>query len=246
VPETPLECQGIDADLSALIDAELDAGRASEVRAHVAGCERCAARLEALERVDRRLAETLSPPVPADLAERVAARLAADAAPVSRPRTAPPPRVHRGLRAAAALAAAAAVGLVVWFGLPEDPTRPGPQIARAPETPEPLVPEPRLAGDSVASVPLPADDPVASLPLPVADPVASLPLPVADPVVPEPLEDSGPALAAAPTPEIAEEELDAAALLLAMDELADPDDLGLVANLELVELLVDLGLPEGA
>ena len=45
--------------------------------------------------------------------------------------------------------------------------------------------------------------------------------------------------------ELSYEQLDDVAILLAVDELAEPDDMGLVANLELVEMLVDLGPPEG-
>ena len=211
MPETPVGCRAFDEDLSALIDAELDARRVSEVRSHVAGCVRCAARLEALERVDRRLTEVSPPAVRSDLSERMAARLASEARPVPGPT--PPPRVRREWRAAGALAAAAVIGLAVWFGLPEDPTRPGPQIARLPDPPEPVPAELAPAREPAGTV-LPGERVVE--------------------------------FAAAPTPDVGEEELDDAALLLAMDELADPDDLGLVANLELVELLVDLGLPEGA
>ena len=46
-------------------------------------------------------------------------------------------------------------------------------------------------------------------------------------------------------PALADRDVDDVALLLAVAELAESDDRGLVANLELLEMLVDLGPPEG-
>lgn len=205
--EIPADCLPFDADLSALMDAELDAGREAEVRAHVAGCPRCERRLAALGDVDRALADVPAPEVSADLSRRLAARLRGEMppAPIARRRAGTaPPRVERrglGLRVAGALAAAAAVGLAVLLGLPgEEPGR-RPQLASEP-------------GPALVAVE------------PVSDRI--------DEGMPE------------PPPAFADEELEDLALVLALENLVEPDDIGLVANLELVELLVDLGPPEGA
>lgn len=212
--EIPADCLPFDADLCALIDAELDAEREAEVRAHVEGCPRCALRLAALGNVDLALADVPAPEVPADLSRRLAAQLASEAPPapiaLRRARTVPPRAERRGLglRVAGALAAAAAVGLAVFLGLPGEEPEVGPQLAREPV---PAIPE--------------------SLPVPVAvDPVSER---IAE-LMPE------------PPPALADEDLEDVALMLALAELAEPDDVGLVANLELLELLVDLGPPEGA
>ena len=65
-------CAGWDEELSALLDGELDPGQREEVEVHVASCERCSERVEALRAVDARLGEIplpeisgrLSPPRP--------------------------------------------------------------------------------------------------------------------------------------------------------------------------------------
>jgi len=206
--EIPADCLPFDEDLSALIDAELNAEREAEVRAHVEGCPRCALRLAALGNVDLALADVPAPEVPADLSRRLAARLASEAP--RRAQTAPPgaERRGRGLRVAGGLAAAAAVGLAVFLGLPDEEPERGPQLARAPV---PAIPE--------------------SLPMSV----------VVDPVVERTAE-----VMPEPPSALADEDLEDLVLMLAVEKLAEPDDMGLVANLELVEMLVDLGLPEGA
>ena len=65
MPEISAECSAIAEDLSALLDEELAAGRSTEVRAHVAACPHCAARLAELGNVDRVLAG-LATPAPLD------------------------------------------------------------------------------------------------------------------------------------------------------------------------------------
>jgi len=244
VSKIPADCLPFEEDLSALIDAELDEWREAEVRAHVEACPRCAGRLEALSDVDRALGEVPVPEVPADLSRRLAARLASDApvalrrrqlasdAPVARRRRQPAPR---GLRVAGALAAAAAVALVVLLGLPGEPPERGPQLARAPAVTEPrIAPEPTVAELEVAPEPAAVELEVARAPA-VTERVA------VDPV-PERIAEVMPEL----SPAFVDQELEDVALLLAVDELADSHDLGLVANLEFVEMLVDLGPPEGA
>ena len=54
--EIPAACAGYAPDLSALLDGELCEEREVEVREHAESCARCAARLEALRRVDGWLA----------------------------------------------------------------------------------------------------------------------------------------------------------------------------------------------
>ena len=96
---------------------------------------------------------------------------------------------------------------------------------------------------------LPGEEPevgqqLAREPVPVPEPAIpeSLPMPVAVDPVSERIAELMPE----PPPALADEDLEDVALVLALAELAEPDDVGLVANLELLELLVDLGPPEGA
>jgi anti-sigma factor RsiW len=71
----PATCQAYEADLSALLDGELEPAREAEVRAHAAGCARCAERLARLARVDEALRSLPDAETPADLAERLRVRL---------------------------------------------------------------------------------------------------------------------------------------------------------------------------
>jgi anti-sigma factor RsiW len=216
VPEIPVDCLPFDEDLSALIDSELDEGREAEVRAHVETCSHCAGRLEALGSVDRALADIPVSEVPADLSRRLAARLATTGAPVVQRRRRAPPPARRWQRAAGALAAAAVVAVAVFLGLPGEPPQRSPRLALEPELAEPrLALEPELAEPRVE---LAAVDPV-----------------------PKRRDEAG----FERLPALADRDVDDVALLLAVAELAESDDRGLVANLELLEMLVDLGPPEG-
>ena len=73
-------CDGFSGDYSAFLDGELDgdleAGRAAQMRAHVADCAHCAAELEALSSVDLLLRAAPAPVVPTDLGARLHARIA--------------------------------------------------------------------------------------------------------------------------------------------------------------------------
>ena len=80
------ECEGFAEDYSALLDGELDAGRAVQMRAHVEGCAYCEAELQALRNVDAMLRAAPAPEVPSDLHARLRARIAAEN---SRPQTCP-------------------------------------------------------------------------------------------------------------------------------------------------------------
>lgn len=216
MPEIPVDCLPFDEDLSALIDSELDEGREAEVRAHVETCSHCAGRLEALGSVDRALADIPVSEVPADLSRRLAARLATTGAPVVQRRRRAPPPARRWQRAAGALAAAAVVAVAVFLGLPGEPPQRSPRLALEPELAEPrLALEPELAEPRVE---LAAVDPV-----------------------PKRRDEAG----FERLPALADRDVDDVALLLAVAELAESDDRGLVANLELLEMLVDLGPPEG-
>ncbi|MDJ0852970.1 MAG: zf-HC2 domain-containing protein, partial [Myxococcota bacterium] len=86
--DVPASCLPFDEDLSALVDDELGAEREAEVREHLAGCPRCAQRLEALCDVDLTLASLPAPEVSGDLRARLAARIAADRQAVAPPQAA--------------------------------------------------------------------------------------------------------------------------------------------------------------
>ncbi len=238
MPEIPVDCLPFDEDLSALIDSELDEGREAEVRAHVETCSHCAGRLEALGSVDRALADIPVSEVPADLSRRLAARLATTGAPVVQRRRRAPPPARRWQRAAGALAAAAVVAVAVFLGLPGEPPQRSPRLALEPELAEPrLALEPELAEPRLALEPELAE-PLLALEPELAEPRVELA--AVDPV-PKRRDEAG----FERLPALADRDVDDVALLLAVAELAESDDRGLVANLELLEMLVDLGPPEG-
>jgi len=217
---TAAACEAFAAELSALIDAELAPESEAALRAHLADCARCRERLEALCDVDLELAGAARvPAVPADLWERLSARVAADGAAVApaaragsgRRHPAPRRRVRlpRPLWSAAIAAAAAAV-----LYLAVTRTEPGPPLERSP------------AAVEVAETP-PAPAPAA-------------------PVAPEspPATDSSRALAQAP-PAPAAAEADPLEVASEEDlgvvlELETIEDLDVIANLELLESWLDL------
>jgi anti-sigma factor RsiW len=156
MPELAAICREIDADLSALIDAELAPEREAELRVHLDDCDRCAQRLQDLCNVDLALADLAVPRVAADLGQRLAARIASDAGEESEPvpdtvspkrsRTATPrqPRrwPRRRLTSAAVVAAAVLLAIVVanWQGSEIDPDES--QLARTPRSMAPDVTPP--------------------------------------------------------------------------------------------------------
>ena len=176
----PATCRAFEEDLSALLDGELEPAREAEVRAHTAGCARCAERLARLARVDEALRSLPDAETPADLAERLRVRLdeerrrssaSAEDRGRSLPRgrssdeargrsldarQAPPsqraqPRRRRWLPfAATALAAVLALYLV--FGRPR-PAGEEPTLAERERT----APEPEIARREVPSEPLPEE-----------------------------------------------------------------------------------------
>jgi len=176
-------CAPFEADLSALVDGELDPGREAEVREHLSGCAACRERLEALCDVDLALASIAVPPVPAGLRERLGERIARDAAApdgrdASRPapvRPRAPRRPRRRLwrpALGAALAAAAALALYLALG-GLDSFRP--LQKPAPEPPVAVtVPERAPAGGEIAQAPaVPPPEAARQEVEPAADPLAN-------------------------------------------------------------------------
>ena len=208
------------------------------MRAHVDACGYCAAELRALCDADLALSELATPQLPDDLQARLARRLAnevPDVQPLRRARH-PAPRA-RLVRVAGGLAAVAAVVLAVLLGLPGDDSERETSVAVEPAPPAPAAdaeirdaPPLELAG-SPPAVPEAAPDPTP--PALVSDP----PVRVADAPTPEP-GTAEPALA-----ELAGASDEDVALIL---ELGVVEDLELLANLDLLEALVDLGVAEGA
>jgi anti-sigma factor RsiW len=167
----PASCAAFEADLSALLDGELERARESEVRAHLAGCARCTERLARLARVDEALRSLPPAEVPAGLGERLRARIGAEERVGasdrrgSRERGPAPTRRRRWIPlAATALAAAASLALYLLVARPrpaqEEPPvavveRPAPEreIARRepPAQPGTEVPEADLEAIAAAS-----------------------------------------------------------------------------------------------
>jgi anti-sigma factor RsiW len=138
VAEIARDCLAFDAELSALLDGELGAGPLARVEAHLAGCARCRGRLAELRAVDLALAALPERAAPADLAERLARRLAAW-------RRAPGVAASR-VAAWLAVPAAAAAALVLYLALRPTPAPEGPALAREPLA-APAPGEPAAPGD---------------------------------------------------------------------------------------------------
>ena len=228
VPDFPRACTTYEEHLSALIDGELTGELGQAVRSHVDTCPHCSAHCDALRRVDGLLVEAPAPAVPADLRQRLAARIEADRAapelpPYARRRPATPaPRrptarapsqLRRYAQPAAVFAAAAAAALVLFWtvrsGEPPRPDAPvAPPIAHtAPEPARPTTPEPMPA-----------------------------PTPAPTPARPVPREET---LVAETPPEVDLEAIDEEELALAL-EMEMLEDLEVIANLDLLTRLVEL------
>ncbi len=113
----PHEVHASDSDLSAYLDAELDAAARCRVENHLAACPRCAARLADFRHLAAEFARLPRESLGCDLAGVIAGRLAEEA----RPR----PRVHAsgwrgllplGFGAAASVALGIAMGAVLFGG----------------------------------------------------------------------------------------------------------------------------------
>jgi anti-sigma factor RsiW len=101
-----MTCDEAEILLHALIDGELDAGHASEVEAHVAGCPRCAETLAAYRQMSQAIAAAdLRYTAPLALRRRIEASLPQARAPSRR-------AVLKGFAMGSAVSALAATGLV--------------------------------------------------------------------------------------------------------------------------------------
>ncbi len=254
--DVPASCQPFDEDLSALVDEELGPEREAEVRAHLAGCSRCAQRLEALCDVDLTLAGLPAPEVPGDLRARLAARIAAEPARIAAepeapraaapppPRRAPPPR-RRSRSALWMTAAAAALALAVWVAVRSEPgVAPQAPLARTPApapeavpTPVPDPPALLVAVEEPPEAPAGPEEP-APAPTPVA-----VEQPTPAPAPPEPALEAPLQVAEAGLPELADLEEADVALLLELDAV---QDLEVIANLDLLERFLALEERRGA
>ena len=111
-----MTCSTTSSELSALLDDELLPERAAAVRAHVAGCSRCRADLQALESVRRALRTGVAGDVP-DLVVPIITRIEQERAGGAR-------RSEWKARAKIAAVAAAAAAVVLagaWLPGPDDP-----------------------------------------------------------------------------------------------------------------------------
>ena len=118
-------CAPFEADLSALLDGQLDAPRAGEVQAHAESCRDCARWLAALRATDGELRGLAAAPVDPirieALRSALASRLREDASGIARAPVArrAPPRRRRWLAPVALAATAAALLLVMRPDAPE-------------------------------------------------------------------------------------------------------------------------------
>lgn len=218
-------CAAFDEDLSALIDAELAPARRAELESHLEGCARCRARLVSLRRVDELLAATPLPDVSERLREAVT-RQGARATPGAE--RAPARAGSRWLGAPALAAIAAAAVLSLYLAL-----RP------RPESGPPAAPEPPVAVEPRPPAELPAhDEPPPTL---IAEPLPPPQLEVPE-FVPE-LSLPEPPLEPLRDPLLAETDLEAEPpedLAVVLFGAVEPDDLDVIANLEILERLIAL------
>ncbi len=233
------DCSGYEADLSALLDGELGPERAAALRAHIAACERCRGQLARLERLDALLAGAPSPAVSASLHARLAARIAEASRVDTRVRGADAararaPRRSRLSRAAGAVAAAAA-GVALYLAVVgREPAPTGGesspvQIARPQAAPAPAAPQ--IAQRS-APAPGAASAPAAPrAPAPPHREPAAAP-PVATEVIARRPEPAPAAPASVDLDSLPDEDLGIAL------ELDTVEDLDVIANLELLELML--------
>src|SRR5262245_55151512 len=211
-------CRAFDEDLSALVDGELGATRRAELEAHLATCPGCSTRLAALRAVDAALAGLPSPAVAPDLQARLARRIADERSARVRAR-APSPRGRRALRYLA-LPAAAAAALALYLAL-RAPSPPGAPVERVPiaqAPPSPVEPRPEPIAKAEPARPAAERAPAAE-PAPAARVAERTPPPSAEPEL---------------------ESLGAEDLAVVLD-LDTMEDLPVIANLEVLERLLDDG-----
>jgi len=222
---TPTFCPEYDEDLSALLDGELAAGRAEEVRAHVAACARCAARLAAFARVDSTLSRSASAQrMPAGLEARLRQRILdgeagrAGGAP-PRERVGRAPRRPRGWIPWAGAAAAACAGLALFVLLRPARETGGPAPGRIAEAPAPPTAAPEAAPPRVLAERAP------------------------EPTPPRVEEEAPPGPATPPDGELSDASEDELSLALELSQVGGEDvqqavsDLDLIRHLDAVERL---------
>ena len=115
-----MTCEQARARLGELVDGELPAELATELREHVAGCPDCRAEYESLERLAAALARPPKAAVPPDLWQAIERRLEGPSAPGPAPGPAVRPRAwsFRTLRSPLAAAAVIVVGIALgWLML---------------------------------------------------------------------------------------------------------------------------------
>ena len=251
-------CLPFDEDLSALLDGELDAARAAELRAHLDGCADCRARLAAWRGVDAALRGLVAPAVRPELAASMAARLGAERAASGAPaqpqvqplrRTPSRPAVDPSARSAGggrrvrrgampvwlgALAAAAVLAFLVLPRVPERTRLPGGQGA-----PPNDVARRESVARQAPPLPVPQRGP-GPAPIEIARDVHKPPAPakLGAGAADAPLPSGDPALAQLEA--ASDEDL---ALAIAVQDAGDvesADDLALVEQLDQVESLDDL------
>jgi anti-sigma factor RsiW len=228
VPALPPACRAADQDLSALIDEELAPARTAELRAHLEHCERCTRRLQQLCNVDLALASLRAPEVAPDLRPRLAARLAqlerGGRSETGARGPAPTPARRWLARRAAGLAAVAAALILALYATLRGGGSSAPEPAQFAQPSPPASPQAEAPQPERSAAPLLAER---ETQVPASRRVARLeptPAPLAEPDLAS----------------LSEEDL---ALLFVLE---DVEDLDVIANLDLLERLVDLEPAEGA
>jgi anti-sigma factor RsiW len=245
MPDTPFACEPYVVDLSALIDGELQPSRAAEVREHLSACEGCSQRFAVLRGVDRVLAATPMPEVPAGLRARLQERIESspEREEVIHERRAAPRVRGRFIRPAIGVAVALAASTLVYLAvLPEpafDSGSEAPVVAPIEETEVALVGEPSgeaVVGEQPVELELPVVVAIEETEVALVREPSSEEVVGDEPVVLEPsvaVVDTAIELEAA-----SDEEL---AVLLQLEMIQNLD---VIANLEMLERLMVVG--EGA
>jgi hypothetical protein len=124
MPNIFFACESYEADLSALIDGELAPPRAAEVGEHLSACAGCSRYFAALSGVDRVLAATAMPEVPAGLRSRLQEQIESipEREEAARERHAAPRARRRLIRPAIGAAFALAASAVVYLAVVSEPT----------------------------------------------------------------------------------------------------------------------------
>jgi anti-sigma factor RsiW len=217
--EVPARCAAFEEDLSALLDGQLDAQRAHEVRAHVASCADCTRRADTLRGVDVALRSIAATPVSA--AQR--ARMRPVRAP-ERPVQRAPLRRRRWIAPAALVATAAAAAAVVLVMRPIAPV--APELERV------------VAEQAVSKTRAEAEVAAREMAAKIDTPIGASTPPSAPAARNEALADAAGGVAAPdPLDDASDEDLALATALREVPALDSPRDLEVIEQLDLVETL---------